>query len=113
MVKKKELYETLIDRDGLICGLCGEGLSEAYERLLQWRIDFVGKRKEINIDIDHIIPWSKIRNGTKFEDITNLQLAHRTCNQSKRDGLPLGQMSLSSIRKALKSAHIPIKVKNK
>ena len=51
----------VIERDGLVCGLCGGGVEED------------------DIHIDHIIPVSK---GGK-DMLDNLQVSHSTCNLRK------------------------------
>ena len=55
-------YKTVRERLGMICGICLEAIVGKYE-------------------YDHIIPLSK--GGTHTTE--NLQLAHRGCNQWKRD----------------------------
>lgn len=62
-------------RDKGRCGICGKRLPLSME----------------GVDVDHIVPiskalamgWSKAR----IHDLSNLQAAHHTCNQKKRDRL--------------------------
>jgi hypothetical protein len=54
--------EELIARDGLLCGICGDFLDPALA------------------DVDHVHP--KSLGGSN--DLSNLQLAHVTCNRSKQ-----------------------------
>ena len=65
---KKKIYATQE-----ICGICGQ------------RVDFGFKFPHpLSPCIDHIIPVSK---GGHPSDISNLQLAHMTCNRQKSDKL--------------------------
>lgn len=66
---KKRIYATQN-----VCGICGRP------------VDFSIKYPDpMSPCIDHIIPISK---GGHPSDISNLQLAHRTCNRTKSDKLP-------------------------
>lgn len=56
----------IYERDGWVCGICGEPVHEGDDSL------------------DHIIPLAK--GGT--HEPANVQLAHRSCNYSKKDSLP-------------------------
>jgi 5-methylcytosine-specific restriction endonuclease McrA len=51
----------VIERDGYVCGLCGDDVDPD------------------DVHIDHIMPWSR---GGKHE-LSNLQVAHSTCNLRK------------------------------
>jgi hypothetical protein len=61
--KNSPVVAAIIDRDGRICGICGQAISatEPY-------------------DIDHIIPAAL---GGHPDALDNLQLAHKTCNYRK------------------------------
>lgn len=84
-------------RDGSICGICKQDMTQELERLHRmflWRNnpptlrEILGlkkiRRKTINVSIDHVIPVSK---GGR-SDLSNLALAHWTCNQEKGASLP-------------------------
>lgn len=92
-VKKVDLYHHLYQRDEGRCGICRESVKEEFLEYLDWRATIakgqrtLKKRTKINIDIDHKYPKSKIKGVGWWSDITNLQLAHRTCNQAKADSL--------------------------
>lgn len=65
---KKKIYATQT-----VCGICGK------------RVDFKLKFPHpLSPCIDHIIPVAK---GGHPSDISNLQLAHMTCNRQKSDKL--------------------------
>lgn len=65
---KKKIYATQT-----VCGICGK------------RVDFKLKFPHpLSPCIDHIIPVAK---GGDPSDISNLQLAHMTCNRQKSDKL--------------------------
>jgi 5-methylcytosine-specific restriction endonuclease McrA len=65
---KKRIYATQT-----VCGICGK------------RVDFGLKFPHpLSPCIDHIVPVSK---GGHPSDISNLQLAHMTCNRDKSDKL--------------------------
>ena len=55
----------LMERDGPLCYLCGEGL-----------------RPGDPLESDHVVPFSY--GGS--DDLTNKRLAHRSCNQWKGTG---------------------------
>lgn len=57
-----------------VCGICGKP------------VDFSIKYPDpMSACIDHIIPVSR---GGHPSDISNMQLAHRTCNRTKSDLMP-------------------------
>lgn len=96
MSRKRELYEELKKRDGLVCGICGKSLVEEWEKYQVWLSNGRSKRikrKACEITIDHIFPKSKIRKMPEFKykrgwwyaDISNLQLSHWSCNNKKGD----------------------------
>lgn len=66
---KKKIYATQS-----ICGICG--------RPVDMNIKYPDP---LSPCIDHIIPVSR---GGHPSDITNMQLAHRTCNRTKGDLMP-------------------------
>lgn len=84
-MKKYTLYQVLAQRYGLICGICMQSLLQEWEELAAWRFGNFRhlKRLDINIDIDHIVPQSLLPGQKPWADLTNLRLAHRTCNQLK------------------------------
>lgn len=74
--------EFLAQRDGLVCGICGESLIQEYDNYMNWKKfgkKTFQKRKLANINRDHILPKSK---GGKWTP-ENLQLTHKTCNSDK------------------------------
>ena len=65
-INKKRIYATRS-----VCGICGKP------------VDFSIKYPDpLSACIDHIVPINK---GGHPSDISNLQLAHRTCNRLKSD----------------------------
>jgi 5-methylcytosine-specific restriction endonuclease McrA len=89
---KRSIYEFLKERDGLICGICGESLLENWQKYQLWLANSSSiKRRQCNITIDHIIPKSLLRmkegftptRGWSLKDKDNLQLAHFDCNNKK------------------------------
>jgi 5-methylcytosine-specific restriction endonuclease McrA len=62
--RKQAKRRKLIERDGLVCGICFERLTEK------------------TATIDHIRP--KSLGGTN--ELENLRLAHRSCNGSRSNG---------------------------
>jgi len=91
--KKKNLYRYLIMRDGEVCGICDQSLSKEwneyilYSRAVENKTRKPYKRKNINLDVDHIIPVYYIGERS-FDDINNLQMSHRTCNAKKSNQFP-------------------------
>ena len=83
---KQQLYDKLIERDGLICGICDDTLTKEWILLNEWRAKKKPKRTSINIDIDHKIPYSKT-GGHRWGDINNLRVVYRSCNNKKADML--------------------------
>lgn len=69
---KKKIYATQT-----VCGICGKPVNFR----LKWP-------HPLSPCIDHIIPVSK---GGHPSDISNLQLAHMTCNRDKSDKLVVKQ----------------------
>ncbi len=82
---KAEIQQTLADRQGLVCGICGGSLKKEWAELQKWRKGWRIKRTRINIDIDHITPKSTLKGKHWWKDLGNLRLTHRTCNQNKSD----------------------------
>lgn len=94
MLKKRDIFNALKERDGLVCGICKATLEQEWERYQQW-VKAEGKkphkRNSCNIDIDHIVPASVIKRqdqfaykyGWKWSDLNNLQLTHSVCNNKK------------------------------
>lgn len=87
-------YESLMHRDGVNCFICGRSLSVELEKLKNWydkkkyyeerKLKFSHRsrrRKDIDINIDHVIPRSK--GGAN--DFSNYALTHRNCNRLKAD----------------------------
>lgn len=87
-LKKKDLYERLIEDSDGICPICKKHLDlkmyKLYLRIKKLeqhkkKKSYRGMRKKIDLTIDHKKPVSK--GGTW--DYENLQLAHRLCNSLK------------------------------
>lgn len=75
-----------------ICGICGRP------------VDFgIRYPDPMSPCIDHIIPISK---GGHPSDISNLQLAHRTCNRTKSDKLP-NQSVRHAAKEVIDNHHLP------
>ncbi len=94
---KRDIYAFLRDRDGLICGICGESIEEQWERYQLWLSSPKSKlikRKDCDLTIDHILPKSLVRKlpdwkykkGWWYSDRANLQLSHLVCNNKKGNG---------------------------
>lgn len=68
---KKSLISSLRQRDGKVCQLCNKP------------IDFKVKNPNARDypTIDHIVPLSK----GGLDELENMQLAHRKCNEKKAD----------------------------
>ena len=60
--RRRAKRQPVIDRDGMVCQLCGEDIED-----------------EADLHIDHIIPVSK--GGSP--ELSNLQAAHAKCNMQK------------------------------
>lgn len=81
----------LKERDGLVCAICGSSLKENWNLYVEWlnslekgMIERNIKRKDSNIDIDHIKPRSlKDIDRHHFD---NLRLTHMTCNNKRGNG---------------------------
>lgn len=83
---KAKIYDALYERDGAICGICRESLELQWDMYQRWRVyPKEYKRTKINIDIDHKEAKSKRDEHWWNNDYSNLQLAHRICNQEKAD----------------------------
>jgi len=86
---KTETYFFLKERDGLKCGICKKSLTKEWAEYQEWmdsvkfhkRSSFA--RKKINLNIDHKIPRSRLKNKEYYKYMANLQLAHKTCNTEK------------------------------
>lgn len=92
--KKFYLYDSIKERTGLICGICGKSLETEYMELLQYfedlklQVKLRKKRKKIDITIDHIIPLSIYKKENRLCNpwvVDNLQFAHDKCNNEKSD----------------------------
>lgn len=80
-MRKQDLVAELYKLQEPICPLCKRSLLPELQVWLAWKEkrEINGKRvrrKEANINIDHIIPVAE--GGT--DDIENLALTHRRCN---------------------------------
>lgn len=99
-VKKPTLLIKLYTRSNGICGICKGSIEEEWKQYREYlrfieikrakRLKQKGmknrrpyKRTNINLDIDHIIPYSKTDTTDRWSDVDNLQLTHRTCNTKK------------------------------
>ena len=86
---RAQLYQAVMERSGLVCGICGESLEDEWLELLLWREHKHTKRTRIDIDLEHVIPKSKIQyEDNWWSDLNNLQLTHRSCNKKKGDNMP-------------------------
>lgn len=83
MKTKTQIYEKLLKKQGYICPLCGLSLEMDYNFLLLWKLYKKLKRTCINIDIDHKIPKSIIRDAKWKNYLSNLQVTHIICNKRK------------------------------
>ena len=88
-------YKILIvlkERDGLICNICKNSLKKEWEEYIQWWNDGhtgrYGKRTNINLDVDHILPRSKGGGAMNIDNIDNLALTHISCNSDKGNNTP-------------------------
>jgi 5-methylcytosine-specific restriction endonuclease McrA len=88
---REEKYHKLIELQNYICGLCGGSLKKEWEDYVKWRSltrnERHIKRAFANIDIDHKIPKSKLRGIWWKNELINLQLTHKTCNNKKGNSL--------------------------
>ena len=86
---KKKIYATQT-----ICGICGRP------------VDFGFKFPHpLSPCIDHIIPVSK---GGHPSDISNLQLAHMTCNRDKSDKLVVTKQDISTGIELISNRLLPL-----
>ena len=76
MASKAKLRFKLAERDGPNCHICG-GL-----------MNFDRPRRKTGATVDHVIPRSQ--GGSN--DISNLKLAHKRCNEARGD-TPLGKIA--------------------
>ncbi len=85
------IVEDLKKRHGLRCYICHRSLKKEWNEYKYWWNDGIkgmrrGSRKNINLNVDHVIPVAKGRNrDMKKESLYNLRLVHRTCNDWKGD----------------------------
>lgn len=80
----KRLYE---NQDGR-CGICGKSLKYQMSKYDKWWQDRgCMKRTKANINIDHIYPKSKLKSQGWWDDESNLQVTHITCNRKKGDSV--------------------------
>lgn len=82
-MNKKELIRKLILRDGKNCYLCKESMILEINQYAKWVDTGLGKRNKINLNVDHVIPFSI----SKSNQLGNLRLTHKTCNNLKGDSL--------------------------
>jgi 5-methylcytosine-specific restriction endonuclease McrA len=85
MVMRNDIYIKL-SKKGLVCGICGDSLEKEWKEYLEWRGNPKShKRTKINLNIDHIIPADYFRGSMRKikNDISNLQLSHKDCNNKK------------------------------
>ncbi len=86
---KKKIYATQT-----VCGICGRP------------VDFGFKFPHpLSPCIDHIIPVSK---GGHPSDISNLQLAHMTCNRDKSDKLVATKQDISTGIELISNRLLPL-----
>ncbi len=91
-LRKIDLIKELYNKQDTLCLICGISLEREYKQLEHWnktviwnnkhpqnKIPIIPKRKNINIDIDHIHPKSK--GGSN--EIENLSVTHIHCNNKK------------------------------
>ncbi|MCY3635505.1 MAG: HNH endonuclease signature motif containing protein [bacterium] len=76
--KRPRRYAPLLaERDGLVCGICGGDVSpEAFAA------------GEFHVDHKHPVARAQTYLGNDINELSNLQLAHPSCNISKQDALP-------------------------
>lgn len=88
--------ETVGDRDGWVCQLCGNAIQDRQSRT-----------GPLSPCIDHIVPINHARNTKHGHTVDNVQIAHRLCNERK--GCSIADESLlycESPRLHLASKHI-------
>ena len=85
---KKKIFATQT-----VCGICGKPVN----KLLKFP-------HPLSKTVDHIIPVSK---GGHPSDISNLQLAHWTCNRQKSDKLTQSCSAVSEAVKAISNRVLP------
>ena len=85
---KKKIFATQT-----VCGICGKPVN----KLLKFP-------HSLSKTVDHIIPVSK---GGHPSDISNLQLAHWTCNRQKSDKLTQSSSAVSEAVKAISNRVLP------
>lgn len=79
VVSERYTKAEIAERDGFRCGLCGN------------KVDMRRKYPDMRSpEIDHVWPLAKGGDDTR----TNVQLAHRACNLSKRDRVEVAQLRL-------------------
>lgn len=81
---KYKLIIHLYDLQGHICPLCRTSMLTEIEMWVAWREKklYIGRRlrrKDINLNIDHVVP---VADGGR-DTIDNLALTHRRCNDVK------------------------------
>ena len=75
--KPRRYWPILCERDGPFCGICGGYISpEAFAA------------GEFHVDHKHPIALAHTYLGDDINELSNLQLAHPSCNISKQDNLP-------------------------
>lgn len=96
--RRRDIYDLLVERDGLVCGICKQSIEQEWAKYLTWREwhEWKGpgnkpkqpfKRIKAGINLDHIQPKANMKKGgSPREDINkldNLQIAHIECNNKK------------------------------
>lgn len=75
--KPRRYWPILLERDGPFCGICGGYItSDAFTA------------GEFHVDHKHPVALAQTYLGHDINDLSNLQLAHPSCNISKQDELP-------------------------
>lgn len=82
IVSRDELVAELLERDGNICGM----------PFCEHQLDFTIVDGPWSVTIDHWVPKWHMREQGKSEDeiwaLSNLRLAHKTCNAKKGERIP-------------------------
>lgn len=106
MSHKSEIYEYLAKKS-TTCGVCGGDLSDEIQKYREWVSNpKKQRRKRINLNIDHIVPYSLVKQSanktSKWGNKDNLQLTHKSCNFAKGNDILLYPRKVELIDKLFK-----------